>query len=277
MVADHRKGSFNQFRTQVASAIIYPFEWTVDAPVRFTRWIAMSISSKQHLLTENAELRAEELLLRSQVQRLITLQHENAQLRLLLQSSPQISGRVQVARLLSVDLNPQLLQIIVDKGSNNHVYIGQPVLDAYGVMGQVISVGPLTSKILLITDPRSAVPVKDARSGVRAVAEGLGLSGRLTLLHVPDSADIHSGDLFVSSGLGLRYPVGYPVGHVVSVVHGAANENAQVRLLPEAHLDQTEQVLLAWPSKNRLFPKVQAQLKKTLPVLKRGKNHDATK
>ncbi len=277
LIIDHGSVSFHKMRTVVASSIAYPFEWAVDAPVRFARWVGESVTSQQHLVDENAKLRAKTLLLQSRLQRLMKLQKENAQLRLLLQSSLQVSGRVQVARLLAVSLTEDLLQIIVDKGTNDQVYVGQPVLDAHGVMGQVVSAGPLTSKVLLITDPRSAVPVKDERNGVRAIVQGSGLSGELSLIHVPNSGDIQKNDVFVTSGLGLRYPMGYPVGKVISVEHGPANEYQHVTLTPCAHLDQSEQVLLAWPSKSALFSVVQKQLQSGLPTLKSVKNHEARK
>ena len=265
------------FYTRVASSVAYPFEWTVDAPVRLARWLNVSVTSQQQLIDENAKLKANALLLQSRLQRLVALQKENEQLRLLLQSSLQVSGRVEVARLLAVDLNPNLLQVIVDKGSKDNVYLGQPVLDAYGVMGQVVNTGQLTSKILLITDPRSAVPVKSVRNGVRAIAQGRGLSGQLELIHLPMSGDIEVGDKFVTSGLGLRYPMGYPVGQVVSVTKGPMQTYQQVVLTPLAHLDQTQQVLLSWPSKGGLFSEVQAQLKLPLPTIKSAKHHDGKK
>lgn len=277
MIVDHRLPSFHAAYASVSSSIAYPFEWTVDAPVRLVRWLNATVTNQQQLMDENAKLKASELLLQSKLQRLMVLQKENEELRLLLQSSLQVSGRVEVARLLAVDLNPNLLQVIVDKGTNNQVYIGQPVLDAYGVMGQVVSSGALTSKVLLITDPRSAVPVKNARNGVRAIAEGCGLSGQLELIDLPMSGDIQVGDKFVTSGLGLRYPMGYPVGQVISVTRGPMQTYQQVILAPMAHLDQSEQVLLSWPTKNALFPVVQAQLKKDLPTIPGEKNHDSRK
>ena len=148
-----------------------------------------------------------------------------------------------VARLLSVELDPHLQQVVLDRGSEQHTYVGQPVLDAFGVMGQVIDVGSLTSNVLLITDKQSAVPVEDYRNGARAVAVGLGVSGRLKLINVPLKNQIQAGDLFVTSGLGLRYPVGYPVGVVESI--------NPLLLTPTAHLDETQQVLLAWPNKEQ--------------------------
>lgn len=234
---------FRDYRAHISSSIAYPFQWLVDTPVRFTHSLLTGITARQQLIDENARLQMQSILLQARLQRLLKFEKENAELRALLQSTPKISGRVVVARLLSVALDPHLQQAVLDHGSKQHTYVGQPVLDAFGVMGQVIGVGPLTSDVMLITDKQSAVPVEDYRTGARAVAVGLGVSGRLKLINVPLKNQIQAGDLFVTSGLGLRYPVGYPVG-VVENIHS-------LLLTPTAHLDETQQVLLAWPNKEQ--------------------------
>lgn len=244
---DQRSAVFHSFRMRLSSTVSFPFQWIVDAPIRFAGWVNASVTLQRHLLHENEKLKVRQILLQSRLQKLLSLEKENAQLRQLLQSTPQISGRVAVARLLSVSLDPNLQQVVLNKGAHDDVYQGQPVLDAFGVMGQVIGIGALTSKILLITDKQSAVPVEDYRDGTRAIAVGLGESGQLKLIDVPAQNKIQPGDLFVTSGLGLRYPVGYPVGVVTQIKKNNHNLEEKIVLSPTAHLNQTEQVLLAWP------------------------------
>jgi rod shape-determining protein MreC len=236
--------------------------------MRFVHWLNASVTTQRHLVHENEELRVREILLQSRLQKLLSLEEENAHLRQLLQSTAEVSGRVQVARLLAVSLDPNLQQVVLNKGSNDQVYQGQPVLDAFGVMGQVIGVGPLTSKLLLITDKLSAVPVEDYRNGIRAVAVGLGSSGQLALMNVPNENDIQPGDLFVTSGLGLCYPVGYPVGIVSKIQQGNDSPTEKILLTPMAHLDQTEQVLLVWPNKTKFTQAVKQQLEETVSLKK---------
>lgn len=257
---DQRSAVFHSFRGRFASNVSYPFQWGVDAPVRFAQWLNETVTTQRDLLHENEELRVREILLQSRLQRLLALEKENNHLRQLLKSTAEISGRVAVARLLAVSLDPNLQQVVLNKGLNDKVYQGQPVLDAYGVMGQVIAVGPLTSKILLITDKQSAVPVEDYRNGVRALAVGMGSSGRLALINLPDENGIQPGDLFVTSGLGLCYPIGYPVGMVAQIKQINHGPQENIILTPMAHIDQTEQVLLAWPDKAKLSQSVQAEL-----------------
>lgn len=259
MVMDHRSPGFHRFRSHL-SVLVVPIQVLVNAPIKWIHWLSTGVTAQQHLLEENAALKAHALLLESKLQKLLVLEHENAQLKGLLKSRSRIAGRVKVAQLLAVDLDPVVQQIVLDKGSRDHVYSGQPVMDAYGVMGQVLDVGPMTSKILLITDLRSAVPVKDYRNGLRAIAVGLGTSHRMALIHVTDTVDIKVGDLFVTSGLGLRFPVGYPVGVVSNIKKGLGRRFVTLTLIPSAHLDQTQQVILVWPNQPALTKAVRAQL-----------------
>ena len=251
IIFDQHSLVFQNLREQFFIRVAYPFQRIVDAPVRCFHWLNASVTTQTHLLDENAKLHAGEILLRARLQHLLELQQENTQLRQLLKSTPQVSGRVSVARLLAVDLDPNLEEVVLNKGAKNQVYRGQPVLDGFGVMGQVIDVSSDASRILLITDKRSAVPVQDFRNGIRAIAVGMGVSGQLQLTNVPAESGIQSGDLFVTSGLGMCYPAGYPVG-VVSNIQSVSNElTKKIILSPKAHIDQTEQVLLAWPSQKK--------------------------
>ena len=263
---DHRFVIFHRFTAKVSSVVVYPFQWMVDSPIRFTQWLNATVTSQRYLVHENEELRVREILLQSRLQKLLTLEKENAQLRELLQSTPQISGPVAVARLLAVALDPSLQQVVLDKGIKNKVYRGQPVLDAFGVVGQVIDVGEFTSKVLLITDKKSAIPVEDYRNGLRAIAVGLGITGQIELINVPDVSDIQVGDLFVTSGLGLCYPIGYPVAVVTRIQHIDDQPTEKIILSPTAHLNKIEHVLLAWPNQLKLSAAVQAELIKTPPT-----------
>lgn len=260
MCFDQRSAVFHSFYTRVSSVIAYPFQWMVDAPVRFVHWADTDLTLQRHLLDENAALRVHNILLQSELQKLLALEKENAELRQLLQSTSMISGKVSVARLLAVSLDPALQQVVLNKGSSDAVYKGQPVLDAFGVMGQVIHVGYLTSKVLLITDKKSVVPVQNYRTGMRAIVIGLGSAGQLSLENVPNKNDVQVGDLFVTSGLGLCYPIGYSVGVVTAITHANNNLEEKIMLSPTAHLNQTEQVLLAWPNQNKLLKAIQTEL-----------------
>ena len=197
IILDHDSSTFHRLRNDVA-VVVTPIQFIVNTPIKMWHWAVNSFSTQQAVIDDNAKLRAHEFLLEAKLQKLLELERENAQLRQLLQSQPQIAGKEVVGQLLAVAGDESREMAIVDVGRKNDIYNGQPVLDAYGVMGQVVDVGPLTSKILLITDRRSAVPVEDSRTGLRAIAVGTGLSGKLTVINVTDTKDIKVGDKFVT-------------------------------------------------------------------------------
>lgn len=267
---DHRSETFHRWREQT-EVVLVPLQDMVSGPIKLVHWIASNFSAHRQLITENAKLRTHEFLLESKLQKLLLLERENAQLKELLKSTARVEGQVRVAQLMAISLDPSLAQVVLNKGSRSHVYVGQPVLDAYGVMGQVVDVSPYTSKVMLITDSRAAVPVRDMRNDMRAIAVGRGVGQEMALVNVPDTTDIQVGDVFVSSGLGLRFPVGYPVGTVTQVKHVSGQRFAQIALSPAAHLNQSQQVLLAWPTQKAMFSSVKKELEKPLSSLKATK------
>lgn len=249
MVMDKRLEAFVTIRAAL-SLPLAPLQYIVSWPSTFIDNVKSVISTHDDLVKENLNLKAEQLLLRSQLQRLIAVETENNYLKALMQSSKQVKGKTLIAELLAVDFDPFVNQVVLNKGTRDGVYIGQPVLDANGIMGQVILAGPITSRVLLINDPRSGVSVQNARNGMRAVAVGDSYSGKLRLMYVPNTADIKVDDIFLTSGLGDRYPEGYPVGKVISVNKDPARQFAEVYIQPSAHLTSSRQVLLIWNQKN---------------------------
>ncbi len=171
-------------------------------------------------------------------------------LRELLNSSALVNEKVEVAELIGMDPNPFTHRIIINKGERDGVVLGQPVLDARGLMGQVVELMPYTSRVLLLTDTTHSIPVQVNRNGLRAIASGTGNPERLELRHVADTADIKEGDLLVSSGLGQRFPAGYPVATVKEVIHDSGQPFAIVRAVPTAALNRSRYLLLVF-SDNR--------------------------
>ena len=139
MIVDHQYHYLAESRSIITS-IISPLRIMVDAPARMINWIEINVSQQHNLVIENAQLRTEQLILRAKLQRLTALREENDQLRALLRSSSKVGGKVLVAQLLAVDLAPFTRQVVLNKGRRDNVFVGQAVLDAYGVMGQVIEV-----------------------------------------------------------------------------------------------------------------------------------------
>lgn len=220
--------------------------WVSDLPGRFGDWVEERFTSKEELLQENAALREELLIHKRKVQQMAAVYAENVRLQQLMNSSETLNERVVVAEIFGVSPDPLAHKVIVNKGSQHGIYPGQPLVDADGLMGQVVEVNPFSSQVLLITDSTHAIPVQVNRNGVRAVAEGIGDLYRLELRHVSNTVDIREGDLLVSSGLGQRFPVGYPVATVEKVVHDPGQPFAQVSARPMAQLNRSRHALLVF-------------------------------
>lgn len=248
MVFDKRVAGTAQLRAALSMPLA-PIQYLVSYPIQLIDNMRNIVSTHDSLVKENLDLKAEQLLLKAQVQRLLSIESENNQLKALLSTSATVQGKVLIAQIMATDTDPFINQVTVDKGSHDGLFVGQPVLDANGVMGQVIQVGPLTSKVLLVNDSHSGVPVRIARNGIRAIAVGDNYSGRLRLANVPETVDIKQGDILVTSGLGEHYPEGYPLGKVTSVSKDPGLQFATILVEPSAHLDRSRQVLLVWPPK----------------------------
>ncbi len=228
-----------------------PLQYVIDAPLRLLNKVDQSVTTQSVLRTDNIKLQSQQLFLEAKLQRFDALESENRQLSQLLSASEHLKKqRIELARLLLVNADPLLNEVLLDKGQNDGVYIGQPVIDADGIMGQVISVDLLTSRVLLLTDFRSAIPVQDVRSDARGILVGRGRLAKLTLRDTPGTVDIKVNDLLVTSGLGGHYPPGYPVGLVSSVKVNVATQFASIQVTPSAQLNRNRPVLLIWSDKS---------------------------
>ena len=247
MTVDHRAQHLEALRSILAT-LVYPLQVAVDLPIQAGNWLAENLASRNRLIEENARLREKQFLLDTKLEKFADLEAENRRLRSLLDSSAKVGERVLVAELLSVDLDPYSRRIVLNKGARDGVEPGQSLIDSNGVMGQVVHVAPFSSNALLITDPSHALPVQNHRSGLRSVAIGTGPLNQLELAHLPNNADVRIGDLLVTSGLGGRFPAGYPVGRIVSIERNRGRPFATVMVQPSARLERNREVLLVWPA-----------------------------
>lgn len=223
-----------------------PFYWVADIPDSVVGWFDDNLISRQELVEDNLVLRNQLRVQEARLQQMATLIAENMRLRQLMNSSEILQDRILVAEMIGVSPDPLLHQVIINKGSRDGVYIGQPLLDAFGLMGQVVSVTDFTAQVLLITDNSHAIPVQITRNNVRTIADGVGDLYRLQLRYVSSVMDIEEGDILVSSGLGGRFPVGYPVAQVESITYDPGEPFAEVIARPAAQLDRSRHVLLVF-------------------------------
>jgi len=245
MYFDQRQNHLDTVRRAIGVAV-YPLQLIVDAPVRFWEWLSESTTSRNDLQLEVGRLKAERLLTNARLQRLTALEAENARLRALLDARGKVRDEVRVAEIMAVDANPYEHNLVIDIGSRDGVYDGQAIVDADGVVGQVIQTGLMTAQAVLISNTDHALPVEVNRNGLRTIAVGTGEIDRLDLPFLPNNADIRTGDLLVTSGLGGAFPAGYPVAVVGPVTRMPQEPFADVTAQPSAALDQVREVMLIW-------------------------------
>lgn len=243
MVLDHRGGYLEVLR-HASSVVVEPLYRLAAFPADVARATRTAVATQDSLATENRELREALLLAQARLARLDTLVAQNARLKDLLDAQKNLGLSVQFARLVDVDLDPFRHRIVLDVGSNQGITVGQPVIDAHGVMGQVIEVLPNTAVAMLVTDPTHAIPVVVERTGVRTIAYGSGAIDRLDLPNIPISADVKAGDKLLTSGLGGRFPAGFPVGEIREVKNDRSGMFAAAVARPAAALDRSGEVLL---------------------------------
>jgi len=243
MVLDHR-GSYLELLRHTGSALVEPVYRLAAFPADVARATRTAVATQDQLASENRDLREALLLAQARLNRLDTVVAQNARLKGLLDAQKNLGLSVQFARLIDIDLDPFRHRIVLDVGANQEVAVGQPVIDAHGVMGQIVEVLPNTSVAMLITDPTHAIPVVVERSGVRTIAYGSRALDELNLPNVPISADVKVGDKLLTSGLGGRFPAGFPVGEVVQVKSDKTGMFAAAVARPAAALDRSGEVLL---------------------------------
>ncbi|WP_425507897.1 rod shape-determining protein MreC [Thermomonas paludicola] len=243
MVLDYRGGWLHALRAR-AEAAVQPLWWLAGQPARVGTALRENAVTRAQLAADNARLRQALLLTAARNARLRTAAAENARLRGLLDSAERARLDVQLAGVLDIDLDPTRQRLLLDAGSSGGVRVGQPVIDAGGLMGQVIATTPTTATVLLVTDPDHVVPVMVARSGVRLVVYGTGRSDALLLADVPLSADVRRGDQLLTSGLGDRFPPGFTVGTVGTLRADDSRAFLEADVTPAAQLDRGRDVLL---------------------------------
>jgi len=261
MTVDHRYHYLNVLH-DVLSTAAYPVHYLVRLPTATKSWLTENLAGRGALLEENARLREKQLflnaqlqkltVLNAQLQKLTVLEAENRRLRSLLESAVNTPEHVLIAEMLVVDFDLYRHRILLNRGRQHGVYVGEPVLDQYGIVGQIVQADPFTSTAIFITDVNHALPIEIARTGVRTLALGTGDFQELKLPHIPNNGDVKVGDVLImkvgdvliTSGLGGRFPHGYPVGTVTKVEFDPGSPFANITAKPFAQLDRIREVML---------------------------------
>jgi len=261
LVVDARSTLFGSLRQGVAT-VLYPIQRALLAPQE----VLMAAIESTHdafdnvarLRNENAELRRIEVVNARTLLLAEQLAVENAELRRLLAAREQLAIPSIVAEVLYQTRDPFARRFVLDKGSQQGLAAGQPVVDAGGVVGQVTRVFPLSSELTMITDRNLSVPVQVGRTGLRAIAYGDAEPGKLELRFVAANADVRVGDQVATSGLDGLYPPGLPVGRIALVDRAGGSTFARIVVAPEGGVDRSRMVLVLQPATMRLPPPLPA-------------------
>ncbi len=243
MVLDHRNGWLWRVRYN-AAVVVEPIYRLAGLPSAGVRTLSVAFADRKHLTEQNQRLREDLLLANAKLNRMAAVAEQNTRLKELLDTQHSLDLNVQLARVIGVDMGAYRYRLTLNVGARDGVRPGQPVIDAHGVLGQVREVLPTTSTVMLVTDPTHALPVVIERSGLRTVAYGSRDGGMLTLPNIPLAADVRPGDHLLTSGLGGRFPPGFPVGEVRAVAPASSGMFLEARAQPAADLDRSDDVLL---------------------------------
>ncbi|MGY6771825.1 rod shape-determining protein MreC [Gallibacterium sp. ZY190522] len=247
MFSDGQTRNLLQLRSLLETAVSWIY-YLANTPRSLLDGVSDNLVDTNTLQIENKVLKDQLLEKNADLLLLDQLKVENQRLRLLLNSPLRHDEYKKIAEVLTAETDPYRQQVVINRGEKDGAYVGQPVIDEKGVVGQIISVGQNTSRILLISDVTHSIPLQVLRSDIRVIASGTGRADELVLDNVSRSADIEKGDLLVTSGLGHRFPEGYPVAIVESVSREGNNYFATVVAKPLASLERLRYLLLLWPT-----------------------------
>ena len=251
MLLDARGHHLEKIRAGL-TVLFAPIQLVAAIPIRMGGAVIDFFQGDAALHAEAERLRSEQPILLARLQKYQAIEAENAHLRQLLGTSALVAERAVVAELLEVASEPFRRTVVIAKGTKDGLYRGQPVIDAYGIRGQVSAVGVLQSTAILITDPSHAIPVQVNRNGLLAIAFGIGAPDVVSIRYLTASSDIKPGDLLVSSGIGGGFPFGYPVAKVKKIVNDPNEAFLDITATPVAQLSHSREVLLIWPAKTVL-------------------------
>lgn len=244
-LADSQLNLFASSRLYLNS-LVSPIQYVADAPQKLSRAISENLLTREALKDRNQQLEKDNLFLKADRLLLTELQHENKELRELLNSQRSFSYKRMITEVMSLRSDPFSHQLLINKGATNGVYLGQPVINEQGVVGQVSQVGSTTSRVLLIVDASHGIPVRVQRNDIAAIVHGSGAWNMLNVPFVQSNADLKEGDLLVTSGLGGRFPAGYPVATITRFNYQEGSLYAEVTATPVALLDRSRYLLLLW-------------------------------
>ena len=247
MHQDYQKNYLPALRVYL-SASLYPVQYLINLPKNFIQKLNINFSERETILQENTILKKENFELRSQIQQVYKLESENKRLYDLLDSQPKKENSYIFADIIAVSPIAEKHQIVINKGSRDDVVIGSAVADSNGILGHIIRDQIFGSEVLLISDREHAIPIEIVRTSLRSIAVGIGNYNELRINTLPTNTDVKTGDILITSGLGGRYPEGFPVGTVKDVIDNPGESFLEISVTPFGNLKTINEIWVIQPT-----------------------------
>ena len=247
MYQDYQKNYLPALRVYL-SASLYPVQYLINLPKNFIQKLNTNFSERKKILQENKVLKKDNFELRSQVLQVYKLESENKRLYDLLDSQPKKDNSYIFADIIAVSPIAEKHQIVINKGSRDNVVIGSAVADSNGILGHIIRDQIFGSEVLLISDREHAIPIEIVRTSLRSIAVGIGNYNELRINTLPTNTDVKTGDVLITSGLGGRYPEGFPVGTVKDVINNPGESFLEISVTPFGNLKTINEIWVIQPT-----------------------------
>ena len=247
MYQDYQRNYLSALRVYL-SASLYPAQYLINFPRNFIQKLNTNFSEREQLLKENNLLKKDNFELRSKVQQVYKLESENKRLYDLLGSQPQTDNSYIFADIIAVSPIAEKHHIIINKGSRDNVVVGSAVADSNGILGHIIRDQIFGSEVLLMSDREHAIPIEIVRTSLRTIAVGTGNYNELKINTLPTNTDVKKGDILITSGLGGRYPEGFPVGTVKNVINNPGESFLEVSVTPFGNLKTVNEMWVIQPT-----------------------------
>ncbi len=246
LIIDSKLELSNKIRENT-SYLISPIYKIAEIPIEIYSNIKIRIESKNSLIKKNESLEKKVFIQSGIIQKIPSLKEENKRLKRLLNSSDTtISSKILIAELIKVNLSPFSNKIVLDKGIENNIFIGQIVIDSMGVLGQISEVNKDFSIATLITDPGHALLAVNTRTEKRVVISGTGDNRFLKAKFISLNEDVMEGDILITSGLDNIFPEGYVIGQISKINKNLQKDFLEVNVIPSSSLSSNREVMLLW-------------------------------
>ena len=236
------QGTYTVKLRSYLSASLYPIQYLINLPNNLREDFYENFLIREQIISQNQKLKEENLNLKSQMQQIYRLESENKRLYELIDSKPKTENTYLFADIISTSKTLYKHQILINRGSRDGIELGSSIVNADGIVGHVIRDQIFASEVLLISDLEHAIPVEIVRTGLRTIAVGTGEFNSLRINTLPTNSDLKKEDIIITSGLGGRYPEGFPVGTVKEITAEAGNPFLEVEILPFANLKTINEV-----------------------------------